>query len=459
MIPAIPVLDKTSATPLYKQLGDALIKKISVGEILPHEKLPPIRVLAASLCVNNATVVSAYKYLEKNGAIYSVLGSGTFAAKIESASDTRRLDFAESKISADCINFLSLAPDPKLFPEDDFRRCFDEILAREGANAFSFPGVQGYAPLRDIVCELFYQNISCDFSPKNIQITQSANEGLEMLADALISPGDTVIIETPSRPEAASIFASRGAKILEVALNESGLDLEKFTFFVKKFKPKIFFLSPNYQIPTTLCYTQGEKMRVLDLAYNSNAYIIEDDLQGDFFYGEKPTSLLSMDERGRVIGLKSFDRVLTPGIMGFLACPDEIINRIRGLGGASGYIQRGLGFYLKNCDFNAHLEHLRKVYGRKYHKTVSAARQFLGPMLEPDSFKEPGGGLGLWLRARGDASGFADELLARKVLIAPDELFSGFSRNQPYFRINFANVTEDEISRGIGIIASVLKER
>ncbi|MCL1878398.1 MAG: PLP-dependent aminotransferase family protein [Defluviitaleaceae bacterium] len=439
-------LDKSASEPLYKQLGDALLKKIHAEEILPHEKLPPIRVLAASLHVNNATVVAAYKYLEKKGAAYSILGSGTFAAKI--VSDVGSIESVDD-VRGDCINFFSLATDPALFPADDFRRAFDEVLVREGAGAFAFPGTRGYAPLREIIGEIFFEK-----TPQNIQIIQSAGEGLEILADALISPGDAVVTETPSAPGAAAVFASRGAKILEVPVNDEGVDLDRLTFFVKKFKPKIFFLTPNFQMPTTLCYSDIVKLRVLELAYNSNAYIIEEDLQNDFFYnGTKPLTLKNMDEYNRVIYLKSFDRVLTPGLAGFLACPDEIIKRLRGFGGASGYIQRGLGFYLKNSDFFAHLEKLRKAYGRKYHKAVSAAKSFLAPQ----SFAEPGGGLGLWIRATGDTSSLADEILSRKVLVAPGALFSVYSFEQQFFRVNFAGVTEDEVSRGIGTIASVLR--
>ncbi|MCL2356697.1 MAG: PLP-dependent aminotransferase family protein [Defluviitaleaceae bacterium] len=427
-------VDKTSETPLYKQLGDALLEKIKSGEILPRERLPAIRTLAASLCVNNTTVVAAYKYLERQNAAYSIRGSGTFAAVPPGEAAGSGL----SGISDDCINFLSGATDPALFPADDFRYAFDAVLSRDGANAFSFPGHGGYAPLRETLCEMY---------GKNIHVAQNINQGLENLADVLLSPGDAVVIETPSAPERAAFFVSRGVKVLEVPVNESGIDVEKFSFFVKKFKPKVFFLTPNYQIPTTLCYTETEKVQILELAYNSKAYIIEEDTQNDFFYAQSPVSLRDMDERNRVICLKSFDRVLAPGLASFAACPDEIINR--GFGEASGYIQRGLGFYLKNCNFAGHLEMLRKEYGRRYNKAVSAAEKFLAPYA---GFQKPGGGLGLCF----NGLDIADEILARKVLVAPGALFSSdFSKVKPFFRINFANVTEDEISRGIGIIASV----
>ena len=80
-------LDKAGAAPLYKQLGRALAKLIELGILPPHAKLPPIRTMSRALKVNNVTVVAAYKYLEANSFAYSVVGSGTYVARVNTPPD------------------------------------------------------------------------------------------------------------------------------------------------------------------------------------------------------------------------------------------------------------------------------------------------------------------------------------------------------------------------------------
>ncbi|MCL2457181.1 MAG: PLP-dependent aminotransferase family protein, partial [Defluviitaleaceae bacterium] len=273
------------------------------------------------------------------------------------------------------------------------------------------------------------------------------NHGINILLDELISPGDYVLVETPTSQNAHNIFVSRGAKILEVPFREKNLDAEKFIFLVKKYSPKIFYLSPTFQMPTGLCYTESSKSLALELAYNCGAHILEVNDCGDFFYGARPSPLKAADTRDRVIYLKSFDKILAPGLAGYVVCPREILSRLHA-DGTSGCIQRSLDFYLNDFDFDAHCAKIRGVYSRRFKRTISAAETFFSRCA---SFEKPEGGLGIWIRANGN---FADEFLARNVLVSPGNLYSAGAQN--FFRISFANTHEDDISKGIGIIASVL---
>ncbi|MDR0271754.1 MAG: PLP-dependent aminotransferase family protein [Clostridiales bacterium] len=425
-------LEKNSHVPLYKQLGDAIIEKINRDEYSSDERLPAIRVLAASLNVNNTTVVGAYRYLEQKRAVYSVRGSGTYV------SQKSKIENVPFSVSEDCINFASTAINPAFFPTEEFRASFDAVLARDGAGAFALGDLKGYAPLREIFSEKF------NFKFENVHIISDVNHTLNIIIEKLISPGDAVVLESPGSQNVAAMVASRGAKILQTPLGGNGLDIERVYFFAKKYKPKIFFLTPTFQTPTGLCYTEKTKTRLLELAHNLNAYIIEVDSFGDFYYGVKPTPLAATDAHDRVIYIKNFDRVLTTGLPGFMIC-----NLNLETGGASGYIQRGLDFYLRNRDFESHSAKIRGNYSRIYRRTIAVAEKFLSPYA---SFIKPEGGLSLWINAKKD---FSNDFLARKVLVSPGKLYS--SNNETCFRLSFANVTPDDISKGIGIVASILQ--
>jgi len=447
-------LDKNNPSPLYKQLGDAVLQKIIMGELPPDSKLPTIRALAANLKVNNTTVVGAYKYLEQIKAVYSIRGSGIYVAKQKAHTP---VPFEQRPFEYNnCINFASISTDPAYFPKEDFRIAFDAVITRDGAGAFGYPGWRGYAPLRETVSNLLIKN-KIRATLENIQIFSDIRQGLDIILDALISPGDAVILESPTSQGAVAAFASRGIKILEIPINENGIDLDKLSFLTKKHRPKLFFLMPTYQTPTGLCYTEETKAHILELAHNMNAYIIEEDDYGDFFYGAKPTPLKAIDAHDRVIYLKSFDRVLTPGLASYMACPKDILNRLRNTSGVSGYIQRSLDFYLRNFNFGANCSEVRVNYTRRYKRAVAAAETFLTPYA---SFTKPEGGLSLWVRPHNanKTANYINEFFAQKVLVSPEEIFlpkATIIVNR-HFRISFANANEDDISKGIGIIASVL---
>jgi DNA-binding transcriptional regulator YhcF (GntR family) len=73
-------LNKDGDVPVYRQLGEALCALIKEGIFKPYRKLPPIRAVARALRVNNDTVINAYKYMETRGAVYSIVGSGTYVS-------------------------------------------------------------------------------------------------------------------------------------------------------------------------------------------------------------------------------------------------------------------------------------------------------------------------------------------------------------------------------------------
>lgn len=69
-----------SREPIYQQIYNEVVKEISLGLLLPEEKLATVRELATSLGINPNTVSKAYQMLEQNGYIYSAVGKGSFVA-------------------------------------------------------------------------------------------------------------------------------------------------------------------------------------------------------------------------------------------------------------------------------------------------------------------------------------------------------------------------------------------
>ena len=71
-------LDYRDARPIYAQITDGFKEQISSGILLPGEKLPSVRELAAQLTINPNTIQRAYRQLEMEGWIVTVAGKGCF---------------------------------------------------------------------------------------------------------------------------------------------------------------------------------------------------------------------------------------------------------------------------------------------------------------------------------------------------------------------------------------------
>ncbi len=89
-------IDYTSREPIYEQLYNNVVKQISLGVLEPNQQLPPVRQLALQLNVNPNTVSKAYKNLEQDGIIYSVVGKGSFVMDNISIIDSKRAQAIKS---------------------------------------------------------------------------------------------------------------------------------------------------------------------------------------------------------------------------------------------------------------------------------------------------------------------------------------------------------------------------
>nr|MBQ4319362.1 GntR family transcriptional regulator [Clostridia bacterium] len=73
-------VDLRSRVPIYEQLIMGIRKSILSGELKPDEQLPSVRTLALELGINPNTIQKAYNELERQGAIYSLKGRGSFVS-------------------------------------------------------------------------------------------------------------------------------------------------------------------------------------------------------------------------------------------------------------------------------------------------------------------------------------------------------------------------------------------
>lgn len=462
-------LDKESSQPLYIQLFEQLKELIQQG-ILPEDyKLPTIRELGRDLKVNNSTVVNAYKLLEDHKLIYKKVGSGSYVLPIEenliinnavsNEDDRQEYDYNTEE---GYIDFATASPDPRLFPMTDFKKAINDVIERDGGNAFMYHDSRGYLPLRSSIAD-YLSKREIEVGPEDVYIISGAQQGIDIIAKALLTNGDYVFVESPTYTGAAAVFKSRGARIVEIPLQNDGPDMNELEKLLQVIKPKFMYTMPNFQNPTGCSYSERKKKHLLLLCKKYKLLIVEDDYSGDLSYKEKPaTPLKAYDKTDSVIYIKSFSKIFMPGLrVAFLIIPEHIKKIIASAKymtdiSTSGFMQRVLDLYLNRNILDEHIKYMKKEYGLRYIEAVRAAKKYLRGAL----FNQPYGGLNLWIRLPEgiDSSKLYERCKKNMVLITPGTIFLKGKEGEEHIRISFSGVDVPDITKGIAIIGNTIEE-
>lgn len=462
------VIDRNSENPIYKQLGDKLCELIEKGVIPTDTRLPAIRKMAEKLKVNNATVVMAYKYMETKKIVYSIKGSGTYVSpipveKIPEPVEKLNINFNESYDFKNKINFTSSSIPEELFPTDDFKQVFNTILEREKGNAFKDILGQGYEPLRNEIA-LFCENLGIRTNKENIQIISGAQQGIDIVSKALMKYKDCVIVEKPTFYGAVAAFISRGSEIIEIPLEYDGINIEMLENTIKLYKPKIMYIMAYFQTPSGICYSTEKKLKIIEIAEKNDIYIIEDDNLYDFNYtGESIVPLKALDYKNRVIYIKSFSKILMPGLRtGFMIIPpkikDDVIRaKYTSDISTSGFMQRAVYEYLKNYDFKNHINNIIKYAENKYYKALSCCKKYLDK--EKIEVIDNKGGISLWIKLKTNINleQFCGELIKNGVIVALENQFINSGKGN-HIRLCFVNLSDEDIEKGFRIMGNVIKK-
>lgn len=451
-------LDRGKKTPIYKQLYYEIKQLITFNKLEYDYKLPSIRELSDLLKVNNSTIVSAYKLLEKEGYVYKRAGSGTFVKKIDN--DIVDIEFINSDILYD---FTNATTDSSLFPIDEFKELMNRVIDRDKGTTFDYQQSIGYLPLRKAIKkQLEEKNIFTSLD--SIQIISGTQQGIDILTKTILDYGDIVITESPTYSGALYSFKSRSSRIIEIPVDRDGIDTTILEQKIKNLKPKVIYTMPNYQNPTGFSYSIETMKKVLELAEKYNTYIIEDDYISDIEFNNKKVNVLkSLDTNNRVIYLKSFSKTFMPGIrLGFAILPIKIQRKFL-LGkqfsdiSTSGFIQRIFELYLKEKMWDNHINKITNIYNKKYNLTKEYIKKYKPLRLR---YYRPEGGLNFWFSLPDGYSSKKLEkyLRKRKMLIYSGSIFYANNNDTEYFRINISSIELENIGKSILILFEFIEE-
>ena len=416
-------LDPARPEPLYRQIFDQVVDRIQSGAFPPGFRLPPSRPLAQELRTHRNTIVRAFEELSDAGFVVSTVGRGTFVAdelpstgvadppsrpslpwsslvsRALNAEPLGRLDrLARPALGEDSVNLSRMQPSDDLLPYELLRRCLDHVLRARGAEALGYAPREGLLRLRvTIVDEL--SRIGVPARVEDVLITTGSQQALDLIARALIDPGDLMLVEESTYNGAINLLAAAGAKVIGVPSDEAGPDLVALERHARS-AAKGFYLMPNCGNPTGSCMPAEQRVRLVAWSHRAGVPLIEDDYGADLnLDGDSPPPALRALSSD-VIYVGTFSKKLIPALrVGFMVCPEALQSRLVPLKhamdlGTSVLLQQALCEFISRGYLKAHLHRIVVEYRRRRDALVEVLE---GHLLDSVSWTPPAQGVLLWL--------------------------------------------------------------
>jgi GntR family transcriptional regulator/MocR family aminotransferase len=414
LLPSIS-LDPSKRTPLYSQLYEWFRTAIIEGLLRPGQRIPSTRSLANELQISRIPVLNAYEQLRTEGYLESVVGAGTCVAMSiaaetlgQHAVKTRRItaraatSAAPRRLSERGVAFTRPTPQPSLsnlgafrvnlpavdqFPTNSWSKLVIRHARRMPPAIMAYGDAMGYLPLREAIAEYLGMVRAVRCEPSQIVVTTGSQQGLQIAAQVLLGSNDPVCVEDPGYPGARLAFMSAGARVVPIPVNNEGMNVEDLIRKVPD--AKAVYITPSHQYPLGMTMSATQRLRLLDWAMRSGAWIIEDDYDSEYRFSSRPIgSVQGMDTDARVIYVGTFSKVLFPALrLGYVVVPKDLVTAFSGALDAAGIFssplyQTVLTEFIREGHFARHIRRMRMLYLERRRVLVKALHMHMGDMLE-----------------------------------------------------------------------------
>ena len=364
---------------------------------------------------------------------------------------------------------ISLAagnPAPEAFPVEEITRISNDIFMEDPILALQYSISEGYTPLRDLLKSQLEKSGEFDPAKDELIITSGAQQANAMMAKVLCDPEDIICCEAPSFIGSLNAFKSYNVDLRGITLEEDGINLDELEEVLKTGKVKLIYIIANFQNPTGLTTSLEKRKGILALAKQYGVVILEDNPYGDLrFEGENIPSMKSLDNDGVVAYSRTFSKTLAPGIrVGYISAPKEIVSKMvicKQVDDVHTNIWAQVLAYrfMKECDMDAHLASLRKIYK---HKCQLMLEQIQKNFSSKISYTKPQGGLFVWCTLPDDCdmTAFCARAVQEfKVAVVPGNAFMiSESDKTTSFRLNFSTPTDEQLIAGCEKLGRLSKE-
>jgi len=443
--------------PAYRGLTRKLQELIGDGRIPLGARLPSERAVTQALGVSRTTVTRVYEELVASGYACARRGSGTFTAVPEErrrAHDRTLNPLGAAQLPLDAINLNCAASAATPGVAAAYAACLEALpayLATEGYLPSGLPALQAKVAAH-------FNARGLPTTPQQIVITSGALSAIAIVAHALSSPGDRVMVESPVYPNALSALKLGGGRLvvspLADPLGTNGWELDAIEATLRQTAPRLAYLIPDFQNPTGFLMSDDDRARyAAALRATRTVAVVDETLQ--------PTNLSANTmpapfacHAPDAITIGSASKMFWGGLrVGWIRASKPVVERI---------IQARVSLDLGSSLFDQLV--VTELLGRndvlvQRCDQLRAQRDALASLLRRHlptwRFRVPEGGLALWVQLpEGSSTRFAAGVEREGVFLAPGPVFAAEGGSDTWLRIPYAK-PEGQLTTAVERMASV----
>jgi 2-aminoadipate transaminase len=302
-------------------------------------------------------------------------------------------------------------------------------------------------------------------------VTNGSQQGIDLIARVLVSPGDVVLVELPTFTGGIAAFKNAQAELVGVRQDANGIDLDDLDAVWQREhragkRIKLLYVIPNFQNPTGSLLALDRRARLLEWADRRDVLIVEDDPYGSLYFEDVATEgetrpLRADDPQGRVLYLNTVSKTLAPGFrVGWLVAPPVLIERFdtakQSTDLTSGILDQCIVIEaLRRGVIDRLAPQLRELYRSKRDAMEAAIREEIGTLL---TWSQPKGGFFIWATL---PDGLRDidvleRALEHGVVFVVGSAFHVDGSGHNTIRLSFSAPTPERIREGVRRLAATL---
>lgn len=433
--------------PAYQAMAEGLRRLIADGRILDGTRLPSERELTAALGVSRTTVSGAYAVLRDRGYLISRRGSGSVVTVPGERSNAQPLSPGDGNEVV--INLSIAAPSAPLGVAEAFEEAVTELPRHLGGPGY-FPF--GLPELRELVAQR-YDDRGLPTTPGQIIVTTGALAALSVVLRATVTPGDRVLVESPTYPNALASLRGSGARVIGLPLDPSGLDARSLDLALRQSSATLAYLIPDFQNPTGTLVDEANRAAAAAALRRQRAVAVIDETSAelgiDVADADMPRPLAVFDDRAMTVG--SASKTYWGGLrVGWLRAPERDVPRLE-----QARLSLDLGVpVLEQLVLKRLLARRGSVLANRregLRSSRGALTEALHRRLPDWRFTVPPGGLSIWCELPSPRSSALCDAVARLgVQLTPGGPFGAEGGLESFIRIPFAlppEVLTDSVDR------------
>jgi GntR family transcriptional regulator/MocR family aminotransferase len=411
-VPPIAI-DSRKNIPKYRQVYEWFRRAILEGQLRPGQRVPSTRSLATELKISRIPVSGAYEQLHAEGYFETFAGAGTCVASSipddalrAATGELRKLRRATvRKVPRRISRRVALMrepPEPWLnylgafrvslpaldqSPDGVWSKLLNRHSRKQTRQLMAYGGAMGYLPFREAIAEYLgaVRGVRCD--PSQVLVTTGSQQGLQLSAYVLLDAGERVWVEEPGYSGARQALISAGAQLVRVPIDQEGLNVAEGIRRARN--AHAAYITPSHQYPLGVTMSATRRMMLLNWAVRTGAWIIEDDYDSEYRFGERPiASLQGTDTDGRVIYVGTFSKVMFPAVrLGYVVVPKDLAQAFSTARSAadnfsSTLYQAVMTDFIREGHFARHIRRMRMLYMERRTALVEAIHKEMGDTLE-----------------------------------------------------------------------------